>query len=540
MTVKSYGVLQRTRLTDEVFPDRRKQNRQSAFQVDRKTIDLTGQCVVQLPGYIDIQDVVQSVIGRDVLHRLGMVVEAEILSDSRGVLLLSGASQYTYKLSSGASSAAAQTRILTGERTLCLDGSGSQKFGYIQVSPISKYFYAAIEADRDPGTAPTFVYFEGGPGGSSLTAALRQNGPCIRDFDTRRLRLNLYSWTARANGMRIDAPAPTGFSVGPVARGTEDFMLDLVDFITKFTQQNPIFNRDLHLVGTSSSAAFVAMLAARLAEKPQPQVHLAGVMLVSGVVSPIDIYRRAVHMADARNLLPKEELSSLKRSMRKLLACFRISKMTADLQQCDTQIGQWNSNGPGKPPISAFCNQAVGTCDTAALNPMKEKSISYYDVRVPSGQEETKYVLKSWTIDTLLNDQEIQQELGVSKKWEASYDEVYNAYNKYTTYNTTYFVTSLLDKGLKDYITNSVGAETWVLNLKGADKYGEKLRGVPRTPVKFGGVELGMMRALVYSNQGRLAIIEVTNTGHIIPLYKLLELQQGFYAYLSGDLWKSD
>ncbi|KAF4712518.1 hypothetical protein FOZ62_028192, partial [Perkinsus olseni] len=321
-----------------------------------------------------------------------------------------------------------------------------------------------------------------------------------------------------------------------------------VDVITKFTQQNPIFNRDLHLVGTSSSAAFVAMLAARLAEKPQPQVHIVGVMLISGVVSPIDIYRGAVHMADVRNLLPKEELSLWKRSKLKLLACFRISKMTADLQQCDTQIGECNSNGPGKPPISAFCNQAVGTCDSATLNPMKEKSISYYDVRVPSGQEETKYVLKSWTIDTFLNDQEIQQELGVSKKWEASNDEVYNAYNKYTTYNTTYFVTSLLDKGLKvlvmngdqDYITNSVGAETWVLNLNGADKYGERLRGVPRTPVEFGGVELGMMRALAYSNQARLAFIEVTNAGHIIPLYKPLELQQGFYAYLSGDLWKSD
>ncbi|KAF4689451.1 hypothetical protein FOZ60_001636 [Perkinsus olseni] len=384
----------------------------------------------------------------------------------------------TFNLS-GASSAAAQTRILTGERTLCPYSTGSQKFGYIQVSPLTKYFYAAIQADKEPGTAPTFVYFEGGPGGSSLTATLRQNGPCIRDYDTRRLRLNLYSWSAQANGVWIDAPAPTGFSVGPVARGLEDFILDMVDVITKFTQQNPIFNRDLHLVGTSSSAAFVAMLAARLAEKPQPQVHIVGVMLISGVVSPIDM----------------------------------ISKMTADLQQCDAQIGQCNSNGPGKPPISAFCNQAVGTCDTATLNPMKEKSLSYYDVRVPSGQEETKYVLK--VLDTSL----------------------------------TKGLKVLVMNGDQDYITNSVGAETWVLNLNGADKYGERLRGVPRTPVEFGGVELGMMRALAYSNQARLAFIEplsasscfeVTNAGHIIPLYKPLELQQGFYAYLSGDLWKSD
>ncbi|KAF4731989.1 hypothetical protein FOZ62_032373, partial [Perkinsus olseni] len=45
----------------------------------------------------------------------------------------------TFNLSGsrGASSAAAQTRILTGERTLCPDGSGSQMFGYIQVSPLT-------------------------------------------------------------------------------------------------------------------------------------------------------------------------------------------------------------------------------------------------------------------------------------------------------------------------------------------------------------------------------------------------------------------
>ncbi|KAF4747793.1 hypothetical protein FOZ62_014914, partial [Perkinsus olseni] len=88
-----------------------------------------------------------------------------------------------------------------------------------------------------------------------------------------------------------------------------------------------------------------------------------------------------------------------------------------------------------------------------------------YDVRVLDGQEKAKYFLKFWPVDTFLNDQEIQQELGVSKKWERSNAEVvavqqgprrgclphkvFHAYNKYTAYNTTYFVTSLLDKGFK-------------------------------------------------------------------------------------------
>ncbi|KAF4716257.1 hypothetical protein FOZ63_020612, partial [Perkinsus olseni] len=96
----------------------------------------------------------------------------------------------------------------------------------------------------------------------------------------------------------------------------------------------------------------------------------------------------------------------------------------------------------------------------------------------------------------------------------------------------------LVMNGDQDYITNFGGTETWVLSLKGADTYGEKLRGVPAVPVKFGGVELGKMRALVYNNQARLALIEVTNSGHIIPYYKPSEVQQGFNAYLSGALWK--
>ncbi|KAF4679853.1 hypothetical protein FOZ60_014455 [Perkinsus olseni] len=372
--------------------------------------------------------------------------------------------------SRGSPSNSAQPRMLTGKRTLCPDGSGSQKFGYIEVSPITEYFYAAIEADKDPATAPTFIFLRGGPGGSSVASAIQMNGPCISDVVTKRLRLNLYSWTTQANGVWFDAPAPTGFSVGPVTTGLEDFILDMIDVITKFTQQNPTFNRNVHLVGLSASAAFVAMLGARLAAKPQPQVHIVGVMLMSGVVSPIDM----------------------------------IAKMTADLGLCDTQIGQCNSNGPGKSPISAFCKQAVTACEDATVRPLEARKISYYDVRVPSGQEYTKYVLKSSPVDTFLNNPQIQQELGVSKKWATSNDEVYKAYDIYTAYETTPFVVSLLDKGLK-----------------------------------FGGVELGKMRALVYSNQARLAFIKVTEAGHSIVAYKPREVQQGFLAYLSGDLWKS-
>ncbi|KAF4713636.1 hypothetical protein FOZ62_004357, partial [Perkinsus olseni] len=55
----------------------------------------------------------------------------------------------------------------------CSHSTGKQEFGYVEVSKLNKYFYAAIEADVNSQDAPTFLYLQGGPGTSSMHAALR-------------------------------------------------------------------------------------------------------------------------------------------------------------------------------------------------------------------------------------------------------------------------------------------------------------------------------------------------------------------------------
>ena len=78
-------------------------------------------------------------------------------------------------------------------------------------------------ADKDP-TAPTLVWLQGGPGGSSLIGLLTENGPLtLNDYSVETEAFNKtqiptvfdnrFSWhNVPANMLYVEHPAPTGFS----------------------------------------------------------------------------------------------------------------------------------------------------------------------------------------------------------------------------------------------------------------------------------------------------------------------------------------
>ncbi|KAF4726138.1 hypothetical protein FOZ62_000275, partial [Perkinsus olseni] len=192
--------------------------------------------------------------------------------------------------------------------------------------------------------------------------------------------------------------------------------------------------------------------------------------------------------------------------------------------------------------FSVLCNQAVATCQPLVINPLRQRGISFFDVRVPPGDEARHYHFNSGRIDIFLNDQSVQQELHVSKTWTPNNKDVFNAFKRYIAYDATYYVTALLDKGLKvlvvngdqDYLTNAVGSLDWMVKLKGALNYGEQLKQVtPKT------VQGATIKALKYSNAAKLAFIEVTNAGHSVTVYDPSAMQREVEAFLTGQLWES-
>ncbi|KAF4659572.1 hypothetical protein FOZ61_004653 [Perkinsus olseni] len=371
-----------------------------------------------------------------------------------------------------------------------------------------------MEADEpDPSAPPrTFIYMAGGPGGSSLGTLMGANGPCRMTPDGRGIILNEYSWTKHNSGIWVDAPGPTGFSEGAVETSLEESIEHMATFVDGVLKKHPNLNRDVHLVGSSSSALIAAMVAERILKSPGSSVALKGVTLFSGIVGPYDI----------------------------------LDKMQDDLQKCKEEVSKCNANGPGGAPVPDRCEGAVGTCDRVTQKPLDDAYISYYDVRVSPGEECKYYAFRPGKARDLLNNPSVKQELGVTKKWRATNDEVFHASLKYVAYDGTFYVAKLLDHGLKvlvvngdvDYLTSADGTKEWLFKLKGAQDYGEKLGAVTPVDLEYdrGGL-LGKLWALTYSNGGKLAFIEVTGGSHRLIRNKPDGMQQAFLDFTRGGLW---
>ena len=104
---------------------------------------------------------------------------------------------------------------------ICHQNTHSKSYaGYVDLSEYEHMFFWFFEADEEPEKKPLTVWFNGGPGSSSMIGLFQENGPCTVMPDDK-LRTNPYSWTRISNMLYIDQPVATGFSyshVGPVIK----------------------------------------------------------------------------------------------------------------------------------------------------------------------------------------------------------------------------------------------------------------------------------------------------------------------------------
>ncbi|KAF4667955.1 hypothetical protein FOZ61_007407 [Perkinsus olseni] len=83
-----------------------------------------------------------------------------------------------------------------------------------------------------------------------------------------------------------------------------------------------------------------------------------------------------------------------------------------------------------------------------------------FDVRASTGEEEQFFKTNPGPAGDFLDKIDVQTKLGVSKEYVSPNFEVAAAFDKFTTYDTTSFVTDLLDGGievaLRGYLFHSV------------------------------------------------------------------------------------
>ncbi|TNV79612.1 hypothetical protein FGO68_gene8756 [Halteria grandinella] len=173
--------------------------------------------------------------------------------------------------------------------------------GYLPVAGSSKQLhYVAALSQNNWKTDPVIIWFNGGPGCSSMLGWLQEHGPYSLADGTTTFAKNQYSWNKEATVVYIESPAGVGYSICTDAKEdcthyndfntADDAMQAFEQLMTdKFPELQP---NDLYISGESYAGIYVPRLVERIdwyignctANKSCPFIpNLKGFMVGNGV-----------------------------------------------------------------------------------------------------------------------------------------------------------------------------------------------------------------------------------------------------------------
>ena len=85
--------------------------------------------------------------------------------------------------------------------------------GYLKATETKSLHYAFAESMGNPETDPIIIWFNGGPGCSSMLGMMQELGPIVVDDGEDYFKTNPHPWNERANVLFLESPAGVGWSV---------------------------------------------------------------------------------------------------------------------------------------------------------------------------------------------------------------------------------------------------------------------------------------------------------------------------------------
>ena len=138
--------------------------------------------------------------------------------------------------------------------------------GYLMASKTKKLHYVFTESMDAPETDPVIIWFNGGPGCSSMLGMMQELGPIVLDDGEEYFKTNPHPWNERANVLFIESPAGVGWSWAGTDADmstndmiqSQDALAGLHHFYKKFPEFLP---NELYISGESYGGIYVPYLA---------------------------------------------------------------------------------------------------------------------------------------------------------------------------------------------------------------------------------------------------------------------------------------
>jgi cathepsin A (carboxypeptidase C) len=166
--------------------------------------------------------------------------------------------------------------------------------GYLPLQNGGQAFYfLAYSQSETPLKDPVLLWLNGGPGASSLSGCLTENGPLIVNEDGHTLRINPYAWNMNANLLCIESPVGVGFSYNSSGiYSADDYSQadDLYDALEVFFTKFPALREnDFIISGESYGGVYVPMTARAIVlgnkkkKKNEPKINLKKFVVGNGI-----------------------------------------------------------------------------------------------------------------------------------------------------------------------------------------------------------------------------------------------------------------
>lgn len=119
------------------------------------------------------------------------------------------------------------------------------------------YFWFFPTTNPDPKDEIA-IWFNGGPGCSSLSGLLTENGPFTWEAGTLQPVQNPYTWVNLTNMMWVEQPVGVGYTQGkPNISNEVELGQELAGFYKQFVQTFDVAGWDLYLTGESYAGYYV-------------------------------------------------------------------------------------------------------------------------------------------------------------------------------------------------------------------------------------------------------------------------------------------